>query len=355
MPPRKDKARQATVESPTGFTSGETGGEIVPSNNSNMASTALIPGFSKEQVTGLMAMFSAMLDAKLEQRLGRFDENRQQSDPVPSIEHPNPDQWESAVPASYEQPRVPVLRAEEVGYFDPEYQQEQGNTQGPVVNAGKYVYYRDVYIFVDRLKDLASQHDVKQLLSACLRGTALMWYSMELTELERDLLRDADLDRWYTTLINRFKIRTSAALAQLTSQSYSLTDIRHTSPRAWIQQMLYLSKSAGLDSVYNQLLVIWNRLAVSLRRDVPEPQPTTSIGQFLMDVDAKTDIWLELAQRQSQHRSYPPPGAQQPQLQPKNKYPPRQVTFEDRKGHANAYLAGGGYGEYEEDEAEQEQ
>ena len=27
------------------------------------------------------------------------------------------------------------LRAEEVGYFDPEYQQEPGNPNGPVVNA----------------------------------------------------------------------------------------------------------------------------------------------------------------------------------------------------------------------------
>ena len=107
------------------------------------------------------------------------------------------------------------MRAEEVGYFDPEHQQEQGN--GPVVNTGKHVFYRDVYIFVDRLKDLAvtrpNPNDVKRVITACLRGSALMWYSAELTELERDLLRDLDLDRWYTTLINRFKTRIAVALS----------------------------------------------------------------------------------------------------------------------------------------------
>ena len=127
------------------------------------------------------------------------------------------------------------MRAEEVGYFDPEHQQEQGN--GPVVNAGKHVFYRDVYIFVDRLKDLAATrpNDVKRVITACFRGSVLMWYSAELTELERDLLRDSDLDRWYITLINRFKTRTAVALSQLISQTYSLSDVKHTSPRAFIQ------------------------------------------------------------------------------------------------------------------------
>ena len=107
------------------------------------------------------------------------------------------------------------MRAEEVGFFDPKHQQEQ--RIGPVVNAGKHVFYRDIYIFVDRLKDLAVSHDVKRVITACLRGLALMWYSAELTNLERDLLRDLDLDRWYTTLINRFKTRIVVALSRLVS------------------------------------------------------------------------------------------------------------------------------------------
>ena len=77
------------------------------------------------------------------------------------------------------------MRAEEGGYFDLDHQQQQG-TNGPVVKAGKHVFYRHVYIFVDRLKDLAATrpNDVKRVITTCLRGSALMRYSAELTGTE---------------------------------------------------------------------------------------------------------------------------------------------------------------------------
>ena len=77
MPFRKDKARQIIVKNLTEFISEEIGGEIVPSNNNNITLIALIPGFFKEQITDLMIIFSIILNAKLKQRLRRFDENRQ--------------------------------------------------------------------------------------------------------------------------------------------------------------------------------------------------------------------------------------------------------------------------------------
>ena len=92
-----------------------------------------------------------------------------------------------------------------MGYFDPDYQNEKEYrttssvvTNNPVVNAGKHIYYRDIYVFVDRLKDLARQHNdvkIRNVITECLRGSTLMWYSTKLTELERDLLRDSDLNR----------------------------------------------------------------------------------------------------------------------------------------------------------------
>ena len=88
------------------------------------------------------------------------------------------------------------MRAEEGGYFHTEHQQEQG-TNGPVVKVVKHMFYGDVYIFVVSLKDLAATRlkDVKRVNTTCLRGSALMWYSAELTGTERNLLRDSDLDR----------------------------------------------------------------------------------------------------------------------------------------------------------------
>ena len=282
MPPKKDKTRQATVEpeSPgtSGENSGETSREIVPiagtTGYDNTTSIALIPGFSQEQVTGLITMISAVVDARLEQRLGNFDTNRQQNSPFPSIQGhlPQPEQQVNP-PPNIEIPQQNLshtndsfyhtnsghLRAEDVGYFDPEYQLEQGISNSPIINAGKHVFYKDVYFFTDRLKDLAVQRgeaDVKVVMTTCFRGSALMWYSMELTELERTLLRDTELDKWYTTLIGRFKTRTAVALSQLVGQTYSLADMKRTSPRAFIQQMLHLAKSAEFHSTFNQLALL---------------------------------------------------------------------------------------------------
>ena len=66
-----------------------------------------------------------------------------------------------------ETPR-PTLRAEEVGYFDPEYQAEDSHNtdkHAPLVNAGKHVYYRDVYAFVDRLESYSLGVDLLQEVS----------------------------------------------------------------------------------------------------------------------------------------------------------------------------------------------
>ena len=403
MAPRGGKNRQATVEPEDSESGeqydgvGETGGEIVPATgsaghniNTPPAQVTMIPGFSQEQVSGFMTMIAAVVDARLEQRLGNYSTNRQENSPFPSIQNlslqplqppqnqPPPNQPSEQDPRSQSFPEATGtksshLRAEEVGYFDPEYQQEHGSSNGPVVNAGKHVFYKDVYIFTNRLQDLAVQRgeaDTKAVLSSCLRGSALMWYSMELTELERDLLRDANLDQWYTTLIKRFKTRTAVALSQLVGQTYSLNDIRHTSPRAFIQHMLHLAKSAEFYSTHNQLTLLWNQFAVNLRRDLPEPQATTTIGEFLDQVDSKTAIWLEMAQKSQQQRqwnSQPAPqdptgnssgndqkGGSAQQYSGSRRFQ-RRIPIKDGKSHA--YLADvspEGYAIYEEeDEADE--
>lgn len=155
--------------------------------------------------------------------------------------------------------------------------------------------------------------------------------------------------------------------------------MQHTSPRAFIQHMLHLAKSADFNSTYNQLTLLWNQFAVILRRDIPEPRPTTSLRQFLEQVDSKTPIWLELAQRQSQQhqqrrwRTEPTPQGPTQDRQAngqRNGAPQQQVPYKGGTngrlqpripigdGKSHAYLADvtpDGYGLYEEeDEANQE-
>ena len=210
------------------------------------------------------------------------------------------------------------IRPEEVGYFDPDYQSEEG-TNGPIVSVGKYVWFRDVYIFVTRLQDFVAQgKDIKSIITSCLRGSALMWYLAELSEEERAALRNnADLERWYELLIRRFKVDTCIAMSQLLSPSscYTLANARHNPPRVWALYMLHLAKSAGFDSTYKQLNILWNQLDCEIRRDVPKPKPGTLLTTFLDDMDSKLPILLKIADRQSFYNqpelSQPPPQSQQ--------------------------------------------
>ena len=94
-------------------------------------------------------------------------------------------------------------RPEEIGFFDPDCEEP-----GLDVAIHRPFYYRDVYAFVDRLKDVAllrSMEKTQAILPQLLRGRALIWYSTELSVSEKDMLKMFTLDYWYMRLIARFK------------------------------------------------------------------------------------------------------------------------------------------------------
>ena len=192
-------------------------------------------------------------------------------------------------------------RAEDIGYFDPDYEDSNSNYSNAMVSTGKHTFYKDVYTFVDRLRDMAKLRGpdkVRTVLPECLRGTALVWHSAELSEMEKDLLRDASLDNWFGAMIRRFKERTPLALQHLQTERYTMTDARTgKNPRVYAQEIFRHAKAAEMSSVYNQLSIAWNNLDVEFRRDIPEPTAGTSIRVFLDSLDSKADIWFELAKR----------------------------------------------------------
>ena len=113
-------------------------------------------------------------------------------------------------------------------------------------------------MFVDRCKDVTARHTepvVRNIIFNCLKGGAITWLS-ECSELEKALLRDANLDAWYTTLINRFKVQMAVALTRLTNKTYSLRDLHRATPRSFVQQMLSLTKAAGFTSTQQQLTIL---------------------------------------------------------------------------------------------------
>ena len=307
-----------------------------------------IRAFSPEQESDLDRRFNhinativahkADNDAKFDEILRLLRQQQTSSSPIlPSIETSPTAQ--SAAPAAPAAPPLPpnppqmtsrqqVLKPKDVGLFNPDVADEHG--LGPVATVSSDTVYRDIYTWVERLKDLVYIHgsdDVKQVIQPCLRGSAATWWIAELTDEDRRKLRAADLQRWYSLLIKRFKIQTSVAISRITSSSYSPQDLTRGSPRIWIHQMLHYAKAAEMDSTFNQLILIWNRFDANLRKDIPMPKPTTRLIDFLEQIDSMYPTWVDIKKQGSYggYRHYQPHGFQPqgPPYQDRRRDPPQ--------------------------------
>ena len=110
-------------------------------------------------------------------------------------------------------PQHQVLQPKDVGLFNPDVSDEHG--LGPVAMVFIDTVYRDIYTWVDCLRDLArtnSTNEVKQVIQPCLRGGAGTWWIVELTDKDRKKLRNANLEGWFSLLIERFKMQQSVAI-----------------------------------------------------------------------------------------------------------------------------------------------
>ena len=114
----------------------------------------------------------------------------------------------------------------------------------------------DVLVFLDRLRDLAilKGDDIvrSNIHASPIRGSALAWYSTELTDFERSSLRHMPLEEgWFKMLRQRFKMRPSMALAKLTEATYTPADVRAgKSVRSFAQSIFRYALAA---SIFNQI------------------------------------------------------------------------------------------------------
>jgi hypothetical protein len=200
----------------------------------------------------------------------------------------------------------PQFRPDEVGYFDPHLPADFG--AGDMVQTGKDVMYRNIHMFMTRAKSVAQSKGpegpgiVRRSLEQCLRGSALMWHTNELSDLEKEALREVGdgLERWETTLVKRFKELRSVSLTKAMRGRYTISDVKHQrEPTAYVQTLLGHAKAAGLDNVLNQLDLAWNNLDPDLQRDIDEPSDRTTITEFLAQLNRKKVSWFRVYGRQS--------------------------------------------------------
>ena len=188
--------------------------------------------------------------------------------------------------------------ASDIGYFDPLLDKAYG--EGELLTVGRDTYYRNVHLFVERIKDLAMIKGaalVRNNINTALRGSAQSWYTAELTNLERIGLRSDTngVDAWCTALIARFKEPSGVALTKLTAEKYTVRDARNRrEPSAYVQAIIRHARAANIEGVLNQLTFAHEGIAAELRVFIDPPSETTSVSQFIRTLDLKKTAWYEL-------------------------------------------------------------
>ena len=244
--------------------------------------------------------------------------------------------------------------AADIGFFDPHYDGKTAATAPAIEHAGKDTYFRDVHVFIERVKDMATikgGESVRTNLYSCLRGIALEWYTSTLTEEQKFYVKHGEnIDHWAKILLKRWKESPSTALATVTRERYTMDDARRRrEPNEYAQTIIRAARSAEMSS-YNQIYLIYNGLDLEFRRDLHTPSGATDMHSFLNEIEEKKEIWWALGAR-NRGSAYAQAGNQRPaggfNNRPVNNprpYGQGQYYQEGYRGSGNGSGSGTSYG-----------
>jgi hypothetical protein len=196
-------------------------------------------------------------------------------------------------------PKMEPWNGEELGYFHPDLADQN---DAAVVVLDNKVHYRDVHVFTARVREVAAvkgEDTIKHQLWVCLRGAALSWYSVELSEHQRQWLRLTTLeDGWIRSLVGQFKLMKEDAEEKLKRLClYSMADVRAgASIRVFAHRVLRYATAMGIDSIPDRLYQVWIKLAPELQVHIPRPTATLTTVEFLNQLSSKEQrTWQKTA------------------------------------------------------------
>ena len=182
------------------------------------------------------------------------------------------------------------------------YDSKSVNTEQVMKHANKDIYFRDVHLFLDRVKNMTLIHDdqfVRENLFICLRDIALQWYTFEISTKTKKLLRyEQDLRYWTDQLLKRFKEFSDVSIVIIFRERYTMNDARRRRElREYASIILRATKSADMESVTNQIAIIYNELNLEFQRNLIRSENVSSLNTFLRKIDDFKHIWWTLTER----------------------------------------------------------
>lgn len=190
----------------------------------------------------------------------------------------------------------------DIDYFDLMYDNKFIYTRDLMKNAKKDIYFRDVHLFLERVKDHARIKNsalIRKNLFTCLRDLTLQWYTSELSKNIKNLLRlDKVVKFWKKELFKRFKEASNMIMINLVKEKYSMNDVRRRrESREYVDVIFRASKFANLIAEISQIFLIYNELDVKFQRDITMSKIDTKLDSFFIELNDMKNVWWQLTDR----------------------------------------------------------
>ena len=87
-------------------------------------------------------------------------------------------------------------------------------------------------------------------------------------------------------LTQQFKQQFISATASLLKKTYTMKNAqRSRESRKYVQKIIYLTKSIEINSMFNQLNIIYNEIETTLKKNLNKSSNTIPINKFLQELN----------------------------------------------------------------------
>jgi hypothetical protein len=192
--------------------------------------------------------------------------------------------------------------AVDLEFFDSIYDEQFTITTDSMQHVDKNIYFRNVHFFIDRVKNIAVIKEIETVrnnLYTCLRDTVMIWYTAELFEKAKELVKTKNnLDVWKSYLIKRFRDRLNVAMIIIIKERYIMNNARRRrESREYVSVIMRTARSVELKSKSHQIMMIYNDLNLKFQSNISMSTLITQIQNFLQHLNDKKNIWWDLVNR----------------------------------------------------------
>ena len=186
------------------------------------------------------------------------------------------------------------FREFDIKYFDSHY--FEAFDKDDLIVIDDKTYYRNVWLFIDSIKSIATRKIFKLIRSnfqRCFRDDAQIWYIVELKFLHRDDFNtNHNIAKWAKALNERFKMNESKVMQLLIDDKYTIDDVKQKqSIISYVQSVIRHAKNTNFNTIHTQLTWTWNHLALDLQRDISTFNVNTTKLNFIKQLENIQQIW----------------------------------------------------------------